>query len=464
MRAKLDDSTFARGTRAARDAGRRRPPVRPRGGARGQADARLLRERGEQLRHPAPPGRLPRGLDPARSRARSVAGGVPREIPVDLRQVLGLHLQDPGQHGPAGTATGSPSCGSARASSSGTWRSCTAQTGKTVRLSSSHKLFGQDRETVDEAWPGDVIGLVGHDAFGIGDTLTEDRVDPLRRDPALPARRSSPTSPTRTPPTRRSSGRAWSSCSRRASSSRSPPASAPPGATLLAAVGPLQFEVVQYRLKSEYGAESRLEVAPWTLLRWIEPHPALREPVGPRRRHRGQLRRGQARPAGRALPQRLDHALLRREEPGPEAARAAARAGRPRMSHGARAKPCCHDAPAPIPCWRCHSNLRILGGRPRRCRPPQRPALRRRLLQGRDRRRTRRPGAVLFEDNADAISPPASMTKLMTFAVLDDEIKKGTLALDTPVTVTREDARVGGVQGQHGGVAAPGRGRSRSRS
>ena len=50
-----------------------------------------------------------------------------------------------------------------------------AQAGKTVRLSSSHKLFGQDRETVDEAWPGDVIGLVGHDAFGIGDTLTEDR-------------------------------------------------------------------------------------------------------------------------------------------------------------------------------------------------------------------------------------------------------------------------------------------------
>jgi len=49
------------------------------------------------------------------------------------------------------------------------------RTGKQVRLSSSHKLFGQERETVDEAWPGDVIGLVGHDSFGIGDTLTEDR-------------------------------------------------------------------------------------------------------------------------------------------------------------------------------------------------------------------------------------------------------------------------------------------------
>ena len=38
---------------------------------------------------------------------------------------------------------------------------------------------------------------------------------------------------------------------------------------LLAAVGPLQFEVVQYRLESEYGAASRLEPAPWTVVRWL---------------------------------------------------------------------------------------------------------------------------------------------------------------------------------------------------
>ena len=48
--------------------------------------------------------------------------------------------------------------------------------------------------------------------------------------------------------------------------------------TLLAAVGPLQFEVVQYRLKSEYGAESRLSETPWTLLRWVDPHPSLADP------------------------------------------------------------------------------------------------------------------------------------------------------------------------------------------
>src|SRR6202035_4034849 len=48
------------------------------------------------------------------------------------------------------------------------------RTGRKLRLSSSHKLFGRDRETIDEAFPGDVVGLVGHADFRIGDTLAED--------------------------------------------------------------------------------------------------------------------------------------------------------------------------------------------------------------------------------------------------------------------------------------------------
>jgi peptide chain release factor 3 len=38
---------------------------------------------------------------------------------------------------------------------------------------------------------------------------------------------------------------------------------------LLGAVGPLQFEVVQYRMQTEYGAESRLEHGSWKILRWV---------------------------------------------------------------------------------------------------------------------------------------------------------------------------------------------------
>ncbi|HXF99959.1 MAG TPA: peptide chain release factor 3, partial [Bacteroidota bacterium] len=49
------------------------------------------------------------------------------------------------------------------------------RTGKRVRLSNSQKLFGQARETVDEAYAGDIVGFVGQADFHIGDTITEDQ-------------------------------------------------------------------------------------------------------------------------------------------------------------------------------------------------------------------------------------------------------------------------------------------------
>lgn len=55
-------------------------------------------------------------------------------------------------------------------------------------------------------------------------------------------------------------------------------------------------------------------------------------------------------------------------------------------------------------------------------------------------------GNVLFEDRADIISPPASMTKLMTFAVLHDRLASGALTLATPVRITNEDSKMGGTQ------------------
>lgn len=151
------------------------------------------------------------------------------------------------------------------------------RTGKTVRLSSSHKLFGQERETVDEAWPGDVIGLVGHDAFGIGDTLTEDRTivfDEIPRFPPEVFTYISNPNPADSKKFRAGLEQLLQEGVVQSFNARH----APPGSTLLAAVGPLQFEVVQYRLQAEYNAESRLEATPWTLLKWLEPHPSLKNP------------------------------------------------------------------------------------------------------------------------------------------------------------------------------------------
>jgi peptide chain release factor 3 len=41
------------------------------------------------------------------------------------------------------------------------------------------------------------------------------------------------------------------------------------GTPILAAVGQLQFEVVEYRLKNEYGVESRMEPLGYTMARWV---------------------------------------------------------------------------------------------------------------------------------------------------------------------------------------------------
>ena len=51
------------------------------------------------------------------------------------------------------------------------------RTGRPISLAYAHQMFGQDRETIDEAYPGDVVGLVNATDLGIGDTLyQEERV------------------------------------------------------------------------------------------------------------------------------------------------------------------------------------------------------------------------------------------------------------------------------------------------
>ena len=139
---------------------------------------------------------------------------------------------------------------------------------KKVRLSSSHKLFGNERETLDEAFPGDIIGLVGLPDFGIGDTLT---TDPAIAFNEIPRFTPEAFSYLHNPNTakfkqfRQGLDQLLQEGVIQALYLRHTASKIP----LLAAVGPLQFEVVQYRLESEYGAASRLESAPFAVVRWL---------------------------------------------------------------------------------------------------------------------------------------------------------------------------------------------------
>lgn len=55
-------------------------------------------------------------------------------------------------------------------------------------------------------------------------------------------------------------------------------------------------------------------------------------------------------------------------------------------------------------------------------------------------------GKPLFEDNADFVSPPASVTKLMTFLIVHDALAARRISLETPVTANAVDQSMGGTQ------------------
>ncbi|MCL1857377.1 MAG: peptide chain release factor 3 [Kiritimatiellaeota bacterium] len=144
------------------------------------------------------------------------------------------------------------------------------ETGRPVRLSHSQKLFGQDRESVEIAYPGDIVGLVTHKAFKIGATLTTN--------PAI-AYDEIPRFPPEAFATLRSAGTAKYKQFREGLDQLLEEGVIQAFATdttgqttaLLGAVGQLQFDVVLYRLQTEYNADPRLESAPYTTARWFDP-------------------------------------------------------------------------------------------------------------------------------------------------------------------------------------------------
>jgi len=144
------------------------------------------------------------------------------------------------------------------------------RSGKKVRLSNSQKLFGQDRETIDEAYAGDIVGFVGNGNFGIGDTLTADQAIIYKEIPKFAPEYfvflHNPN-PSNYKKFRDGLDQLMQEGVIQSFYIKNNYQKVP----LLGAVGPLQFEVVQYRLQDEYGAESRMEQTNWKVLRWISP-------------------------------------------------------------------------------------------------------------------------------------------------------------------------------------------------
>lgn len=162
------------------------------------------------------------------------------------------------------------------------------RTGKTVRLSNSQKLFARERETVDEAFAGDVIGVVGNHGFQIGDTLAQDAEVSYAEIPRFAPECFAYLRNKNTAKTKRFREGLEQLLQEGVVQSFAFPHAAQQ-VPLLGAVGPLQFEVVQARLEGEYGAEALIETAPWQIVRWI------------RRKDGAALKGGVTLPTGTAL-------------------------------------------------------------------------------------------------------------------------------------------------------------------
>jgi len=141
-----------------------------------------------------------------------------------------------------------------------------AQTGKPFTTKYAQAVFGRDRSTVDTAYPGDVVGLVNAMALAPGDTLYTDE---LVQYPPIPS-----FAPEHFAVLRAESAGKYKQFRKAMDQLDSEGVvqvlrnevrgDASP---VLAAVGPMQFEVVTARMKTEFGVETSVQNLPYGLAR-----------------------------------------------------------------------------------------------------------------------------------------------------------------------------------------------------
>ena len=138
--------------------------------------------------------------------------------------------------------------------------------GKEIRTNNALSFLSQRRDILDEAFPGDIIGLPNHGLLRLGDTLTEGEQLQFTGLPFFAPeifRMVESADPLRSKQLRMGLMQLGEEG---AIQVFRPMAG---GTMLLGAFGQLQFEVVSHRLQTEYGAEVRLLPARYNLARWV---------------------------------------------------------------------------------------------------------------------------------------------------------------------------------------------------
>jgi peptide chain release factor 3 len=142
------------------------------------------------------------------------------------------------------------------------------RTGRELRLANPTTFMARERSVVDESVAGDVVGVHDPGTFEIGDTVTEGSPFSFEAIPSFAPEyfaRLVMVDPLK----RKQFGRGVEQLAQEGTVQLYRPPAGRTGDLVLGAVGQLQFEVVKYRLQSEYGVEVRLESVPWQLARWV---------------------------------------------------------------------------------------------------------------------------------------------------------------------------------------------------
>ena len=140
--------------------------------------------------------------------------------------------------------------------------------GKDIRLSRTHKMVAGDRETIDLAFPGDIVGVINPGIFCIGDTVSESGGFSFESLPQFSPEVVARIRP-KTVLKRKAFDKGLEQLGQEGAVQVLFPIDAVSAEPLIAAVGRLQFEVLQYRLNQDYNVETIIDELPYTTGAWL---------------------------------------------------------------------------------------------------------------------------------------------------------------------------------------------------
>jgi len=139
--------------------------------------------------------------------------------------------------------------------------------GKPVKAANALTFMAQDREHVENAWPGDIVGLHNHGTISIGDTFTEGEELQFTGIPHF-APELFRRARLRDPLKLKALQKGLAQLSEEGATQFFRPLNS--NDLILGAVGVLQFDVVAYRLQNEYGVEAGFENVNVQTARWVD--------------------------------------------------------------------------------------------------------------------------------------------------------------------------------------------------